>query len=191
MQLKKNSQNCLPENSALSDISIYKGNLTARNLVKNIAFIKKAFPILPIDFYQKKISIINTKDKEFILKGLYSFTDRSKSLFIKGTNIVDEYDSDIDDNRIIEDRIKENEWRTTLDREKLTKVFKHGDVKFINIFHKYKKALEAMGYFIYEKYFTKSLQLYANSRNIELDEDQLANELEKDFYSLVNGVYDA
>ena len=51
MQLKKNSQNCLPENSALSDISIYKGNLTARNLVKNIAFIKKAFPVLPIDFY--------------------------------------------------------------------------------------------------------------------------------------------
>jgi len=44
--------NSLPEKSELqNEISIYKGTLTVKNLVNNIATIKKAFPGLPISFY--------------------------------------------------------------------------------------------------------------------------------------------
>jgi hypothetical protein len=147
-------------------------------------------PVIPIDYLQKKISIIRTKDKQFKLNGLYALTDRS-SLFIKNiTTVKHEKESYTSDGRIIENRIRESMWRNTLDREKLIKVFKHGNAKFMNVFHKYKKAMEAMGYFIYEEYFTKSLQIYANAREIELDEDALCFELEKDFYNLVSGVYD-
>lgn len=34
-----------------NDISIYKGEITTQNLIKNIAKLKKAFPSMPLGFY--------------------------------------------------------------------------------------------------------------------------------------------
>lgn len=46
------SQNSLQTNSELkNEISIYKGELTKQCLIDNIVIIKKAFPSLPIGFY--------------------------------------------------------------------------------------------------------------------------------------------
>jgi len=50
----QNSQPYLQENLELilqKGISIYKGKLTQQSVLKNIAIIKKAFPLLPLDFY--------------------------------------------------------------------------------------------------------------------------------------------
>jgi hypothetical protein len=45
-------QSLQPQSSELSkEISIYKGDLTQRTVVQNIAIIKKSFPALPIGFY--------------------------------------------------------------------------------------------------------------------------------------------
>ena len=45
-------QTLRPVNSEYSnEISIYKGQLTNRCIVENIVLIKKAFPALPLDFY--------------------------------------------------------------------------------------------------------------------------------------------
>jgi hypothetical protein len=52
VQRIKNLPNSLPVNlESTSDISIYKGELTARCLVDSIATIQKAFPALPIGFF--------------------------------------------------------------------------------------------------------------------------------------------
>lgn len=52
VQRIKNLPTCLPESSELTgEISLYKGELTGRCLVDSIAIIQKAFPSLPIGFF--------------------------------------------------------------------------------------------------------------------------------------------
>jgi hypothetical protein len=52
VQQVKNLPNLLQENlESISEISLYKGQLSARCLVESIATIQKAFPALPIGFF--------------------------------------------------------------------------------------------------------------------------------------------
>jgi hypothetical protein len=55
-----NSLTLLPERSEQnsSSISIYTGALTPQCLVKNVAVIKKAFPALPLGFYDVLIDMV-------------------------------------------------------------------------------------------------------------------------------------
>lgn len=64
MPLTKNLPNSLSTNSELvTDISIYKGELTQKNIVSNVAIIKKSFPSLPTGFYD--VLIDRLKANEF------------------------------------------------------------------------------------------------------------------------------
>lgn len=59
MQQAKNLPSCLPKSLAsLNEVSIYSGELTQRAVVECIAIVKKAFPTLPLGFYDVLIDRI-------------------------------------------------------------------------------------------------------------------------------------
>ena len=61
MPQRNNLGNYSPENlESKSELSIYKGELTQNGLLENVQSIKKAFPNLPIDFYDKFIDRIKS-----------------------------------------------------------------------------------------------------------------------------------
>jgi hypothetical protein len=52
-QLLSNLGNSLPEqNQSISEISLYKGQLTTKKLIEGVSIIQKSFPSLPISFYE-------------------------------------------------------------------------------------------------------------------------------------------
>ena len=145
-------------------------------------------PIIPYDLFQRKVRRRNNKkEPQFKLAEFYTL-QKNGGMFHKD-RVTDELDSYINDD-LVNTNVQRSAWRGTQDKEKLLNVFKHGDVKYPRIFSKYKKVLEFMGYHTDVYYFTKSVHLYANARNIELNEDALEASLERDFYNLVNGSYE-
>jgi len=52
-QLLNNFKNSLLEqNQSVSEISLYKGQLTTQKLIEGVSIIQKSFPSLPISFYE-------------------------------------------------------------------------------------------------------------------------------------------
>lgn len=144
-------------------------------------------PLIPYDMMQWKIAGRDKKDRIFRMDDFDKLHKKGNLYY--NERVGDELQSYINDD-LIDSNVRRNAWRGTRDKEKLVKVFKHGDAKFPKIYAKYRKVLEFMGYYTDTMYFTKSLQIYANSRDIELEEDALEASLERDFYNLVNGSYE-
>lgn len=78
MPATKNLPNFLRVNSQKNnEISIYRGELTQQNIVKGVAMIKRAFPSLPLDFYDVFIDRIkeNGFNDERLMAAIYHVID--------------------------------------------------------------------------------------------------------------------